>query len=291
MQKCSTDLSSTKNTLKKITLGSIFLALPFSSFGQDSYTNTISLASITDHSKGDGFVQSFGVNLDYSPAFDGSDQYGIEVQGGGALQYRKGKHLFFLEGFDIDGAELGWRAMMNKNWLVQAGVRHETVLPSGDLAEAKIEGMPHRGSTVFGFVEANYLFGKNERFWLSGRLSAGPSDFGYRAKFSVGHSFGRSADSSLDMLAYSTFGDAEQFDRYFGISAVESASSGLNQTDLDGGYRSSGVELVYRKNLLSNMQLVAKVGVEAYGSEIKKSMLVTEDVEVGGGMSIVWRFW
>lgn len=291
MQKSSTKLSSPKNILKKMTFGLIFFTLPFSSFSQDDSSRNISLASITDHTKEDGFVQVFGINLDYKPAFRGSDKYGVEIQGGGAIQYKNGKHLFFLEGFDIDGAELGWRSMVTNNWLLQAGLRHETVLPSSDLKQAKIEGMPHRGSTVFGFVEANYLFGKNERYWLSGRLSAGPSDFGYRAKFSVGHRLGRSADSSLDLLAYSTFGDKEQFDRYFGISAQESISSGLNQTDLGSGYRSSGVEFLYRQNLLSNIQILAKVGVEVYSSEIEKSALVSGNAEITSELSIVWRFW
>lgn len=290
MQKSSIELSCRCNLFTSITLGSIFLALPVSALAQDQYTHAISVASIADHTKGDGFVPSFGANLEYSPVFDGSKEYGIEVQGGGALQYRSGKNLFFLEGFNIDGAELGWRSMVNTNWLVQAGVRHETVLPSGDLEAGNIEGIPHRGSAVFGFVEGNYLFGNNNRSWLTGRLSAGPSDFGYRVKISVGHTFVSSSRRSLDLLAYTTFGDEEQFDRYFGISAAESLSSGYNQTDFDGGYRSSGVALLFRQNLLRNMQLVAKVGVEAYGDEIEKSALVTETTDVTGGLSLLWCF-
>lgn len=277
---------------KALACGSLFLVVSAATSAQQHYDNPFPLISITDHSKGDGFVQALGINLEYAPVYDGSDQHGSEFQLGGALQYKKNNHLFFLEGFASDGVELGWRSRLTNNWLVQTGLRHETVLPSSDLEEANIHGVPHRGSAVFGFVEGNYLFGKNERSWIAGRLSAGPSDFGYRAKVSVGHSLGRSSDGSgLDVVAYSTFGDEEQFNQYFGISADESLSSGLSQTNVSGGYRSSGLELAYRQNFFEKMQVSAGVGVEWYSDDIRESALVGDDTEVTAELSVVWRFW
>ncbi|MEP1448012.1 MAG: MipA/OmpV family protein [Paraglaciecola sp.] len=278
--------SSYKNTLGKIALVSIFMTLPLFTFAKD-----FPLASVTDHTKGDGFAQSIGINLEYSPVFDGSDEYGIEFQVAGAIQFRKGNHLFFLEGFNIDGLELGWRSMVTNNYFLQLGIRHETVLPKMDLTDGKIVGIPHRGSTVFGFAEGTYFFDKNELFWMTGRFSAGPSDFGYRAKVSVGHSFIRSYNGlGLDLVAYSTFGDKEQFDRYFGISADESLSSGLAQSDLDGGYRSSGLEVFYRQNIFTSIQILARVGVELYSDEIEESALVSDNSELTSGFAVMWRF-
>jgi len=95
----------------------------------------------------------------------------------------------------------------------------------------------------------------------------------------------------LDVVAYSTFGDDTQFDRFFGISAEESLSSGLTKSNLDGGYRSSGLEILYRQNLATNMQIFAKVGVELYSSGIEESALVSDDTDTTVEISVVWRFW
>jgi outer membrane scaffolding protein for murein synthesis (MipA/OmpV family) len=56
----------------------------------------------------------------------------------------------------------------------------------------------------------------------------------------------------MDIVAFSTFGDEEQFNQYFAVSAEESLSSGLTQTDFDGEYRSSGLEIFYRQNFSTN---------------------------------------
>jgi outer membrane protein len=291
MEQCTTNSNYCKYILEKIVLVLLLLTLPFSSLAQ-YYANPFPMVSTSDHSKGDGFVQAFGMKIELSPIYDGSDKSEIQILAGGALQYKQGNHLFFLEGFNIDGAEMGWRSMLTDSWLVQAGIRHETVLPKSDIKEANIQGLSHRGSSLFGFVEGTYLFGKKERYWLTGRLSAGPSDFGYRAKVSVGHSFARTAEGSgLDVVAYSTFGDDTQFDRFFGISAEESLSSGLTQSNLDGGYRSSGLEILYRQNLVTNIQIFAKVGVELYSSDIEESALVSDDTDTTVEISVVWRFW
>jgi outer membrane protein len=95
----------------------------------------------------------------------------------------------------------------------------------------------------------------------------------------------------LDVVAYSTFGDEEQFNQYFGISADESLSSGLSQTNVSGGYRSSGLELAYRQNFFEKMQVSAGVGVEWYSDDIRESALVGDDTEVTAELSVVWRFW
>jgi hypothetical protein len=168
--------------IKICTRGIIPLLLPFTIFAQGASNESFELMNLNDHAQQDGFVQAFGLNINYSPAFDGSDKYGIEVQGGGALHYKSGKNLFFMEGFDIDGVELGWRRKLKKNWIVQTGIKHETVLPTSDLTLAKIIGIPHRGSSVFMFAEVTYLLNQKAQYWITGRVATGPSDFGYRAK-------------------------------------------------------------------------------------------------------------
>lgn len=124
------------------------------------------------------------------------------------------------------------------------------------------------------------------------KLSAGPSDFGYRGKISAGYNLGRSSNGSgIDIVAYSTFGYEEQFDQFFGISVADSVSSGLAHPDLDDGNRLSGVEIFYRQNLLKNLQVMASLDAKFYNSDIEQSPLVSDDAEITGGLSVVWRFW
>ncbi len=281
-----------KGIFRKVAVISILFTLSYSSLAENDYVKPIPLLTITDNSNGDGIVQSWGINYESSPAYRGSDQYNVEFQIGGALQYRNGNHLFFLEGFNIDGVEVGWRSMVTDNTLLQLGARHETVLPTSHLKAGVIKGIEHRGSEVLAFVEGSYLFGKDETYWLTGRLSGGPSEFGYRAKFSAGYQFSRPYNNTgLGVVAYSTFAAKEQVNKYFGISPDESVSSGLAQSDLDGGYRSSGVEILYRQNFFKNIQILARVGVEVYSNDIKESALVSEDAEITTSVSAVWRFW
>lgn len=65
------------------------------------------------------------------------------------------------------------------------------------------------------------------RNWLAARVLAGESDFGA-----------------------------------LGVSAADAAASGLARTDLDGGYRSTGVQLVHRRRLGGSLQVIAQAGSE-----------------------------
>ncbi|ASJ73256.1 MipA/OmpV family protein [Granulosicoccus antarcticus] len=73
--------------------------------------------------------------------------------------------------------------------------------------------------------------------------------------------------SGAEIEVFSTFGDEEQIDSYFGVSQSDSIASGLPPTSFDGGYRSSGFKATYRKALNRNFQFIVKGQVEVYSRE------------------------
>lgn len=260
-------------------------------YSQELQLNNASIPSLIDYTSGDGFVQAVGVKFKYKSAYRGSDQYVLEATLDGAIQWRHGGNLFFIENFDLNGIEFGWRNFVRPKWLLQSGVRHETVLPSSKIKQGNINDFPHRGSQVFGFFEVRRALDNRWRNWIDGRISGGPSDFGLRAEISIGHQFPLHAyGSSAEVELFSTFGNKEQINNYFGVSQSDAGASGLAQNDLDGGYRSSGINAMYRKTLIRNIQFIVEGRFEYYSNEIENSSLVRDSSEASISTSLIYRF-
>jgi len=260
-------------------------------YGKELQLHSASIPSLFDYTRGDGLVQALGVKFKYVSAYRGSDQYGLEATLDGAVQWRIHANLFFIENFDLNGIELGWRSYVRPKWLIQTGFRHETVLPSSKTRQGGLNGFPHRGSHVFGFFEFRQAFDDEWRNWVTGRVSGGPSDFGIRSEISYGHQFVlQSYGSAAEIELFLTFGDKEQVNNYFGISRSDAIASGLTQISLDGGYRSSGLNIFYRKALTNAVQITVNGHWEYYSSEIKNSSLVKDASEASVDASLVYRF-
>ena len=199
--------------------------------------------------------------------------------------------VFFIENYDLNGVELGWRNFIRPSWLVQSGVRHETVLPSSRTADAGINEFPHRGSQVFGFFELRRSLNPQWDSWLTGRISGGPSDFGFRGELAIGHQFFRNVNgSAAEIELYTTFSDKEQLNNYFGITQSDAIAFGLAQIDLEGVYRSSGINALYRHTFLSKVHGIVTGRLEYYSSGVKKSALVNGGAEASIETSLLYLF-
>ena len=268
-----------------------YLLLTMNALAEDKGRPLVPLASISDYTHSDGWAGAVGLKVEHSSVFDGSEQVTLEIKPEVAIQWRSAEHTFFLEWADIDGLELGWRGLIKEDWFMQAGARHETVLPKGDTQAANINGFPHRGSHVIGFVESRHSLAGAWGSWVSGRLSAGPASFGYRGQLALGHRFFHNLDGTgLDITLFSSFADKKNNNNYFGVSALDSAASGLVQSDLKGGYRSTGLNFVVSNTLTANIQITAQAGIEVYSDNIRKSSLVTDSPETSAAISVLRRF-
>ena len=119
----------------------------------------------------------------------------------------------------------------------------------------------------------------------------GSNQYGWQTRVEAGHSFGRKLNNiGIEVILFSTFGSEDNLNNYFGVSEFDSTESGLKAINLEGGYRSSGVDIIYRESMSMNIQITAKAGIELYGREIEKSDLVGDSLETKLAVSIVWVF-
>jgi len=246
----------------------------------------VPLPSVLDFTGGEGFGVALGAGAEYESAYDGSDEVELGLEPAGAVHYRRGNHLFFWEGM-----ELGWRSRLADVWLVQAGVRNEGGLEPDDSEDGKLKGILPRDSHVVGFVEVRRELGDEWRNWVAARVMGGPSDFGILGVLAAGHRFGQQLDGTgTEIYGFLTFGTDEFINKDFGVTAADAIGSGLRQTTLGGGYRSTGVQLVHRRYLTRNLHAIAQAGVERYSSDIGNSPIARKDYEFEVSLALVWQF-
>lgn len=246
----------------------------------------VPLPSILDFTGGGGFGAALGLGVEFESAYDGADETELQAEPAGALHYRTGNHLFFWEGI-----ELGWRGLLADQWLVQAGLRNESGLEPEDSDDGRLDGIRARDSHVVGFLEARRGLGSDWRNWVAARLMGGPSDFGTLGVLAAGHRFGTALDGTgTEVYAFLTFGDAQFIDKDFGVTAADALGSGLPQTRMQGGYRSTGVQLVHRRDLTDKIHAIAQAGVELYSGDIGDSPIARRDHEFELSLAVVWNF-
>lgn len=246
----------------------------------------VPLPSVFDFTRGGGWGVALGAGIEYEAAYDGSDEYELELDPAGAVQWRDGNHLYFWEGM-----ELGWRGRMADVWLIQAGMRYEGGLEPDGSEDGVLDGLEKRDSHRVGFLEARRSVGHNWRNWVGGRLMVGETGFGVLGVVAAGHRFGDQVDGTgTEVYVFSTFGSATFINKDFGVTAADSAASGLAETELDGGYRSTGINLIHRRYITEHMQLIAAAEAERYNSDIGDSPIARANYEAGVELAIVWQF-
>jgi len=246
----------------------------------------VPLPSVLDFTQGEGFGIALGAGVEYESAYDGADETELAVEPAGAVHYRRGNHLFFWEGM-----ELGWRSRVADVWLVQAGIRNEGGLEPDDSEDGKLKGIQPRDSHVVGFLEVRRGLGSDWRNWVAARVMGGPRDFGLLGVLAAGRRFGQQLDGTgTEVYGFVTFGDDNFINKDFGVTAADAAGSGLRQTTLSGGYRSTGIQLVHRRHLTRKLHAIAQAGVELYSRDIGNSPIARKDNEFEVSLALVWQF-
>jgi outer membrane scaffolding protein for murein synthesis (MipA/OmpV family) len=242
--------------------------------------------SIFDFTRGSGWGFALGVAAEYESAYDGSDEMELELEPAGAIQWRRGNHLFFWEGI-----ELGWRARLADDWLVQLAVRDEGGREPDDSEDGNLDGLMPVDDEIVGVLEVRRAFGRDWRNWVAARLMSGGSDFGTLGVLAAGHRFGKQLDGTgTEVFLFSTFGSADFINRDFGVTEQESIDSGLPATSLDGGYRSTGITAIHRSYLTKKLMLMANASFEKYSGDIADSPIARQDYEYEVGVSLIWHF-
>lgn len=290
-----THLSTNKNILRVhinlLLLLSIIWSSSATAAAEAVEQNTlVPLPSVFDFTHGAGWGGALGLGVEYESAYDGSDEYEVELDPAGTVHWRMGDNLFFFE-----GVELGWRGRVAPQWLVQGGLRYESGLEPDDSEDGQLDGLPERSSHIVGFIEGRYALDAQWQTWLGGRFMGGESDFGSLGVLAAGYRPSlsgrvRTDGLGLELLLFSTFGDAAFINKDFGVTASDAAASGLRQATLDGGYRSTGITVLYRDNLYRQLQYSLELGVEYYNSEIGDSPIAQKNYEAEISTTVLWVF-
>ena len=74
------------------------------------------------------------------------------------------------------------------------------------------------------------------------------------------------------------------------VLLVSGLGLGLPVTDIDGGYRSFGIQAVGRWRFGDSWQLQAEAGYEQYNSDIAGSPIAQDDYESEVGVTVIYRF-
>jgi outer membrane scaffolding protein for murein synthesis (MipA/OmpV family) len=252
---------------------------------QDEKTALVPLPSVDDFTKGnDGWSFGLGLGIEYESAYEGSDEYGFEVDPAGALQWRSGDDIFYWA-----GEALGWRGLRSNTWLFEAALAFDEGREESDSDDGRLDGLGDGDEGAEVVLQVRRAFDAEWRYWLDGRVVTG--DNGSLGLFGVGRRFGDQNDGSGSEFAIAVvFHDSEYANKDFGIAAGQSAASGLNETVLSGGFRSIGFNYNYRKYINENWQIVGEAVYERYSSDIEGSPIARNNYEAEVGVRFIYVF-
>jgi len=252
---------------------------------QDVKTALVPLPSIDDFTGGnDGFSFGLGLGVEYESAYEGSDEFGFEANPAGAAQWRRGDDIFYFA-----GEALGWRGLRSDTWLFDVAVAFDEGRKESDSDDGRLDGLGDAGEGTELVLQARRAFDADWRYWLDGRVVTG--DNGSRGLFGVGRRFGEQNDGSgSEFSIVAVYHNSDLANRDFGINARQSAASGLNETNLSGGFRSIGLNYTYRNYINENWQVFGEVLYEHFGSDIKRSPIARKNYEAEAGVGFIYIF-
>lgn len=251
----------------------------------DSKTALVPLPSVDDFSRGqNGWSLGLGLGVEYETAYEGSDEFGLEVEPAGGLQWRNGNDVYFFA-----GEALGWRGVRADSWLFEALVGFDEGRKESDSDEGHLAGLGEQEEGVELVLQARRALDVDWRYWLVGRIVSG-SD-GNLGLFGVGRRFGDQQDGTgAELNLVVVVHDSEYANKGFGINPAQAIASGLNETRLSSGLRSVGVNYNFRYELQYNWQLYGEALFEYFSREVQDSPIARSNYEAEVGVGFIYIF-
>jgi outer membrane scaffolding protein for murein synthesis (MipA/OmpV family) len=245
----------------------------------------VPLPSVDDFTRGeDGWGVGLGFGVEYESAYEGADEFGVEVDPAGSVQWRRGDDIFFWA-----GEALGWRGLRSETWLLEAAVGFDEGRQESDSDDGRLDGLGDADEGAELVLQARRAFDVDWRYWWVGRVVA--TENGNLGIFGAGRRFGDQNDGSgSEVSIVAVFHDSDLANRDFGIDAGQSTASGLRQTDLSGGFRSIGFNLNHRSYINENWQVFGEVLYERYSSDIGDSPIARNNYEAEVGVGFIYVF-
>jgi outer membrane protein len=252
---------------------------------QDGKAALVPLPSVDDFTRGDqGWGVGLGLGVEYESAYEGSDEFGFEVEPAGAVQWRRGDDVFFWA-----GEALGWRGLRAETWLFEAVVAFDEGRQEGDSDDGRLDGLGDADEETELVLQARRALDAEWRYWLIGRVVTGGG--GNLGLFGLGYRFGDQDDGTgSEVNVVGVVHDSKFANRDFGITAAQSATSGLDETRLSGGFRSFGVNYNYRYDINEKWQLFGEALYERFSSDVRESPIARSDYEAEVSLGVLYIF-
>lgn len=254
---------------------------------EESRSALVPLPSVDDFTRGeDGWGLGLGLGIEYESAYEGSDEFELEVNPAGAVQWRNGDDIYYWA-----GAALGWRGLRSEAWLFDVAVAFpfEEGREESDSEDGRLDGLGDVDGSTEIILQARRALDSDWRYWLDGRLVA--SEDGNLGIFGTGRRFGDQTDGTgSDLSLVLVFHDSDYANRDFGINAEQAVNSGLDETDLDGGFRSVGLNYTFRYFVSDNWQIFGEALYEHFGSDVRDSPIARSDYEAEVGIGAIYVF-
>ncbi len=263
----------------------MLVLLPPTTLAQDGQRALVPLPSVDDFTRGkDGWAFGLGFGVEYESAYEGSDEFGFEVEPAGAVQWRKGDDVFYWA-----GQALGWRGLRSRTWLLEAAVAFDEGRKERDSRKGRLNGLGDRGEKLDLVLQGRRALDADWRYWLVGRVVTGGS--GNLGLFGVGFRFGQQTDGSgSELNLVGVLHDSKRANRDFGIDARQSAASGLAETRVSSGFRSLGANYVYRHYLNRNWQIFGEALYERFSSDVQRSPIARSKYEAEVSIGFIYVF-
>ncbi|CCQ10525.1 MltA-interacting MipA family protein [Pseudoalteromonas luteoviolacea B = ATCC 29581] len=251
----------------------------------DNKSVMVPLPSVDDFSRGEnGWAVGLGAGIEYESAYEGSDEFAIEADPAGAVQWRSGDNVFYWA-----GEALGWRGLRADTWLFDVAVGFDEGREEGDSKDGHLNGLGEGEEGTELILQVRKAFDANWRYWVDGRIVTGEN--GSIGLLGIGRRFGAKNDGSGHEVALAiVYHDSDYANKDFGINAAQAAASGLQETTLSGGIRSIGFNYNYRHFLNEDWQIFGEMVYEHYNNDIKESPIARNNYEAEVGIGFIYIF-
>jgi outer membrane protein len=277
---CITAIRTTRAAVARatITLAAAALMLPFAAAAQQQGQPP---------AKKDWDIR-IGAGALYQPDYEGSDDYEIDPLPLLMINYRD---MVFLRGTTLGANAFTWQGPRPSDKL-QVGplVRYQFGRDADDSDD--LRGMDDIDAAVElgGFI--TYSIGP----WSTGLTlfqDVSGAHEGFTAKLSAGHRHTFSPKLRLRSEIYSTWADESYTETYFGVTAAQSARSGMRRYQPEGGVKDIGLALDLDYSLTEHWTVTGRLGYKRLLGDAADSPLVEDRGsanQLSGGLSLSYRF-
>ncbi len=229
-----------------------------------------------------------GVGALYQPAYEGSDEYKIRALPLPFISYRD---VVFLRGltlganaFTVQGARPGDKLQLGPL------VRYQFARDADDSDDLRGMGDVDGAVELGGFI--TYGIGP----WSTGLTvfrDVSDSHDGLTAKLAAGHRLPLGPQLMLRSELSTTWADDNYTRTYFGVTAAQSARSGMRQYRPEGGFKDAGLTVDLDYSLTQNWGVTGRAGYKRMLGDAADSPLVADRGDanqLSTGVFVNYRF-